>query len=233
MILKFLLFFCLGFLSFLFFSFLCVLVFLSLFFAVLSTSSWFLLIILASFRFFGSSQHHVWIFLLLPVLWQKFSAMFHACHWPSSVAGSWWRQWGWYDSCHTLCCWPLKVSELACDCQFCSKLLISFGFAFRVFVFRAGVTPFSYLLICCQILNPYNLVVGLPLNSIQVDLDLKCEVVRSYWRCCILGSVAHEKTWHSNCLGMTGVANFRHAIPLQPIQNVTVPWSFYVQEWDC
>ncbi len=32
---------------------------------------------------------------------------------------------------------------------------------------------------------------------------------------------------------MTGVANFRHAIPLQPIQNVTVPWSFYVQGWDC
>ncbi len=133
---------------------------------------------------------------------------------------------------HTLCCCPLKVSELACDCQFCSKLLISFGFSFRVLVFRAGVTLFSHLLICCQIWNPYNLVIGLSLNSIQVDLDLKCEVVRSYWRCCILGSVAHEKTWHSNCLGMTGVANFRHAIPLQPIQNVTVPWSFYVQEQD-
>jgi hypothetical protein len=69
----------------------------------------------------------------------------------------------------------LKVSELACDCQFCSKLVISFGFAFRV-----GVTLFDLLLICRQISNPYNLVIGLSLNSIQVDLDLKCEVVRSY-----------------------------------------------------
>jgi hypothetical protein len=198
------------------------------FFVVLSTSSWFLLIIPASFRFLGGSQHHVWLFLLLPVLWEKLSGMFNACHWPSSVAGSWWRGWGWYDSCHTLCCCLLKVSELACDCQFCSKLVISFGFAFRV-----GVTLFDLLLICRQISNPYNLVIGLSLNSIQVDLDLKCEVVRSYWRCCILGSVVHDKTWHSNCLGMTGVANFRHAIPLHPIHNVTVPWSFYLQEQDC
>ncbi len=78
-----------------------------------------------------------------------------------------------------LCCCPLKVSELACDCQFCSKLLISFGFGFRVLIFRAGVTFFSHLLIFCHIWNPYNLVIGLSLNSIQVDLDLKCEVVRS------------------------------------------------------
>jgi hypothetical protein len=76
-------------------------------------------------------QNHRWIFLLLPVFWQKFRMLVTAWHWHVPTAGVWQSYGDVVLACHQHMLLS-NVNELVCNCCCCSSCSLVFSVFFRI-----------------------------------------------------------------------------------------------------
>ncbi len=102
--------------------------------------------------FCWARPRYSWVFLLLPVLWQKLNLLVNVWHWPWPTASSLWTQWEWDDS------WSLYYTRCWRWLKPCRTVTVVQNRSFFLSIILGWVSSFSCSLMCCWLGNIYNLI---------------------------------------------------------------------------